>query len=280
MPGDGLPQDLDRLFADGAADRVLDVDVPPGSLVVPKDSEGATPPAYWLSDEPSGPDLWVRLRRAHARSGLWPLFVTPLFESEDRPWVTGEVVPQPVADIGRLGADEVLEGFWTAWIGDERDLEPADGDPLPELVPFGRRWPGLAAATEPGQDPDDFVDQYVRENDDGTSRIMLVAAPRSADVLTAIGWYGAANYTLDTFLLSSVIRSWEERFGARLVEIGFDTIHLAVAAPPTSSGHSERVAAEHFAFCPDNIVQGAAPTIRAYTAEQVQSKTGWSFWWD
>ncbi|MGH3167444.1 MAG: DUF4253 domain-containing protein, partial [Trebonia sp.] len=44
--------------------------------------------------------------------------------------------------------------------------------------------------------------------------------------------------------------------------------------------HSERVAAEHFAFCPDNVEQGTATTIRAYAAEYVRSKTGWTFWWD
>lgn len=34
----------------------------------------------------------------------------------------------------------------------------------------------------------------MRDNDDGTSRIMLVPAARSADVLTAVGWHGAVNY--------------------------------------------------------------------------------------
>lgn len=31
------------------------------------------------------------------------------------------------------------------------------------------------------RDPDDFADQYVRDNDDGKSRILLVAASRGAD---------------------------------------------------------------------------------------------------
>ncbi|MGH3172091.1 MAG: DUF4253 domain-containing protein, partial [Trebonia sp.] len=210
MPGEELPQDLGQLFADGGAGRALDVDLPPGRLVVPEDSETATQPAYWLSDEPAGQDLWVRLRRAHRRSGLWPVLATPLDGQEDRPWVTGEVLPQSAAGIDRLDAGEVLEGLWKAWVQVERE----DEDDHRELDPFGGDWPGLAAAADAGPDPDDFADQYVRENDDGTSRIMLVPAARGADVLTAVGWYGAMNHTGDMFLLSSVLRSWEDRFGA------------------------------------------------------------------
>jgi hypothetical protein len=100
-------------------------------------------------------------------------------------------------------------------------------------------------------------------------------------VLTAVGWDGAVNYIQPKSLLSSVLRSWEQRFGARLIEVGFDTLHLAVAAPPVSPGHAERVAAEHFAFCPDNIVQGlSGGTIRAYAAKDVLGQAEWSFWWD
>ncbi len=38
------------------------------------------------------------------------------------------------------------------------------------------------------------------------------------------------------------------------------------------------VAAEHFAFCPDNVVQGPG-TIRAYAAKILQDDI-WVFWWD
>jgi len=39
-----------------------------------------------------------------------------------------------------------------------------------------------------------------------------------------------------------------------------------------------RIAAEHFAFCPDVIEQGVYP-ISAY-AEQLTGKDSWAFWWD
>lgn len=295
MQGNGLPPGFDLLFNDEeeAARHALDVDLPPGRLVEPQNEEDAWDgPAYWLSDEPAGPDLWARLRQAHARSGLWPVFAEPSHFSSDRPWAAGEVSPQPVTEIGRVNASGVLAGLWGAWTRGEHHLWMESHDPLElasgftvphtggfaELEPFGPAWPGLAPAGD-GQDPDEFADQQVRDNDDGSSRIMLVPAARSADVLTAAGWHGAVNYIQPASLLSSVLRSWEERFGARLTEVGFDTLHLTVAAPPVSPGHAERVAAEHFAFCPDNIVQGTG-TIRAYAGKYVLGKADWWFWWD
>jgi Domain of unknown function (DUF4253) len=267
-----LPQGLGQLFGDGAAGRVLDVDLPPGRLVVPCEEPADTRPAYWLSDEPGGGELWARLQKAHAQSGLWPVLVSDFEPNTKVPWVAGEVSPQPVADIDGLHAGEVLAGFWDEWADDGSDLR--------ELEPFGRDWPGLAQATVAGPQPDEFAAQFVREHEDGTSRIMLVPAARSADVITAVGWQGPLNFSEDMAPLSAVLRSWEDRFGARLVELGFDTLALTVAAPPLTTEHAEHVAAEHLAFCPDNIVQGMALTIRAYAASAVREKTVWPFWWD
>ncbi|WP_436319065.1 DUF4253 domain-containing protein [Streptomyces virginiae] len=56
-----------------------------------------------------------------------------------------------------------------------------------------------------------------------------------------------------------VLRDWEHRFGARVVAVGFDTLHLSVAAPPMSGQDALLVAAEHFALSPDNIWQGSTP---------------------
>jgi hypothetical protein len=296
MSGEELPQGLGRLFGDGGTGRVLDVDLPPGRLVVSEDAEPGTPPAYWLSDGPCRPDLWVRLHQAHPQSGLWPVFANGHDSGPERPWENGEVRPSwPVARIDGLDPGAVLEGFWRAYVdGQHLFLEPAGDDPremageiqlpprdrFPELEPFGRAWPGLAPAGDSGQDPDEFADQHVRATDDGTSQVILVPAARGADVLTVTGWLGPCNYTNDTPLLSSVLRSWEERFGARVVEIGFDTLHLEVAAPPVTAGHAEHVAAEHCAFCPDNITQGFTRTIGEYAEKAVRGKGDWWFWWD
>jgi uncharacterized protein DUF4253 len=274
MPSGGLPPGFDRLFGndDEAAGRVLDVDLPPGALVVPYEAAAGARPAYWVSDAPAGADLWIRLRQAHQRSGLWPVLADPFEWNPEVPWTAGEVSPQPVAAIEGLEAGQVMAGFWAEWTEDGEE-----GDFL-ELEPFGTRWPGLAEASDDGQEPGEFADQFVRNHDDGTSRIVLVPAARSADVVTALGWQGPLNFNEDMAPFSAVMRSWEDRFGARLIQLGFDTLALTVAAPPVSARHAERVGAEHFAFCPDNVVQGPG-TIRSYAA-QLPGNDLWSFWWD
>ena len=197
--------------------------------------------------------------------------------------------------IDRLDAAAVLEGFWRAYVNGERHfLEPVGDDPremtgniqlsrsslnFRPLEPFGGDWPGLAPAGDGRPDADKFADRHVRDSDDGTSRIMLVPAARGADAITAVGWMGPCNYTNDIPLLSSVLRSWEERFGARVIEVGFDTLHLTVAAPPVTTENAEHVGSEHFAFCPD-IVMDRTPTIREYVAHMVLGKPDWWFWWD
>ncbi|CAM5351347.1 DUF4253 domain-containing protein [Streptomyces avidinii] len=54
---------------------------------------------------------------------------------------------------------------------------------------------------------------------------------------------------------------------------------MSVAAPPRTVVRRLPVAAEHFAFCPDNIWQGFG-SIRTYADEAVTGSGHWGFWWD
>ncbi|WP_254715620.1 DUF4253 domain-containing protein [Actinomadura sp. NAK00032] len=92
-----------------------------------------------------------------------------------------------------------------------------------------------------------------------------------------MGWQGPVNHHPPS-PLSAMLRSWEDRFGVRVVRVGFDTLDVSVAAPPVTEEHALHVAAEHFAFCPDNVQQGPE-TLREY-AKAIQGGNSWSFWWD
>jgi Domain of unknown function (DUF4253) len=119
--------------------------------------------------------------------------------------------------------------------------------------------------------------------DDPEARLGLVAADRGADVLAVIGWHGPGAYIQETARLAAVVRTWEDRFGARVVGIGFDTLYLSVAAPPVTFEHALQVAAEHFAFSTDTILAGLIgfkPHPLAAYAEQLLNERSWSFWWD
>lgn len=108
--------------------------------------------------------------------------------------------------------------------------------------------------------------------------MLLAPAARGADLITSVGWLGPVNKTNRMAPMSAMLRSWEDRFGALVVGVGFDTLQLSVAAPPITSEHAQQVAAEHWAFCADNIQQGSG-SLTAY-AEEIQEAYCWSFWWD
>jgi Domain of unknown function (DUF4253) len=89
---------------------------------------------------------------------------------------------------------------------------------------------------------------------------------------------GPANYDLNPTEQSAILDTWEDRFDAYLVGIGFDTIVLAVGRPPRDLAAATAIAAEHMAFCPDNIWQGVG-SIREYAPMLVGTER-WYFWWD
>ncbi|GAA3057725.1 hypothetical protein Aglo01_64330 [Actinokineospora globicatena] len=276
-----LPGDLASLFVDGAAaGRSLAVALPPGRVVVP---EGGGRPAFWLSDGPVPAGLWARLRAEHGRSGLWPL----LLDSQDDddaaypPWGNGEVVVGELQP-GERDAEAFLARSWDDYTGhsDDDPLTPAER--LAVTSPYGRQWPGRAPAPVSTTDPDRTADGLAEQLLAGhqSMRLGLVAAERGADSLTVAGWTGPTNYIPDTADLSAVLRDWEDRFGARVVGVGFDTLLLSVTAPPATHAEALAVAVEHFALCPDNVWQfdGAHPLFTY--AERLVGDHSWTFWWD
>lgn len=67
-----------------------------------------------------------------------------------------------------------------------------------------------------------------------------------------------------------------------LVAMTFSTLILAVAHPPRSQADVERVAAERFAFCPDQHDPQDGRTVytpRTY-GRTIRGSDVWRFWWD
>ncbi|MFC4913620.1 DUF4253 domain-containing protein [Actinomadura gamaensis] len=267
-----LPGDLPKLFPDDGAERSLSVALPPGDVVWPDPGypqrQLVRRPAFWVSDDPVTGELWSRLRAEHPRSGLWPV----LLDESDQPWAAGQVAPEPVAEIGNYAPAAFMYEVWSDF------AEQAGAEDFEDLAPFGRHCPGPAAPGTPLDDPDAAADRHARALSARGLSLGLVAVERGADALAAIGWQGALNHNEWTAPLAAVVRGWEERFGARVVGLGFNTLELSVAAPPVTTRHAVQVAAEHWAFCPDILFQGPG-TLAGY-AEEIRGKTWWSFWWD
>ncbi|MGW1751655.1 DUF4253 domain-containing protein [Streptomyces sp. NPDC002092] len=254
-----LPNPLPRLSA-------LGLGLPPGRLVDETVEGPWHEPLLWVADEQPAPGAWDALQRTAPGAGLLPLLVEVGGDfGGPEQW---ELAPGEMSYPGDHDPEDVLAEYWEECA--------ADGD----------EWPGLAPALSTTADPDAAASTLVDAVLAGSGgplkdpRLALVPARRSADIPAAIGWMGPANHENDVARLCAVLRSWEDRFGIRVVALGFDQLTVSVAAPPATLAEAEAVAAEHFAFCPDNLLQGADTTLAAYAEHQLLDQPVWHFWWD
>ncbi|MEU9172354.1 DUF4253 domain-containing protein [Streptomyces sp. NPDC048420] len=257
--------------------------LPPGRF------ERRGPTEVWLSDELPDQvgELWADLLGKAAVTGLYPHLCWP--EDPSRP------TDPAAADAVRL--DEVLAvdfaeyrrerlPFWSdpasAELPDDdmpEDIEPWPHDPGP---PF-ESWPGLAPAGPGGgggSSPEEAAARTVagllRTEPFAASFVLaLVPARRSADVPALMGWSHGGPQPL----LGALLRSWEGRFGARVVAAYGGELHVSVARPPLDPADAERLALEHVLSTADNIVDDPPTPFPEYARELV-GRTQWRFWWD
>ncbi|MFE2265484.1 DUF4253 domain-containing protein [Streptomyces griseosporeus] len=265
-----LPNPLPKLASDPSG-RSLGLRLPPGRLI---DATGDGPwhePLLWHADKAAAPGTWAALGAPAGRVGLLPVLVG-LGGPQGGP-SSWQLAPADMSYPGDHDVEDVIAECWEA----DEDEE------LTELFgPSGVDWPGLAPAGSLTLDPATCAAQIADSLCDGTRdwlddpHLALVPARRSADIPAAIGWTGPLNHENDVARLCAVLRSWEDRFGIRVVALGFDTLTVSVAAPPTDPTAAERLAVEHLAFCPDNFAEAG---IRTYT-EALLGERAWTFWWD
>lgn len=308
------PKPYGKADSPGGYTRAMDADhlpagLPPGRLMVPNLRFGPRwtgGPVYWVSQQPlpDAPQQWARLQAIQDRTGLRPLL---LGGPED------QLESCDAGAIDALDAETILLREWRALarlrqqglydpayhrrvmagIPEDVDIVPFPYDPGP---PFAT-WPGLAPPGAAGRDPDVVARQVV------ASKVLarlppvfaqqvylgLVPAARSADIPARMGSIVAANY-FGTAEVSAVLRSWEERFGARVVAIT-DGLYLSVAAPPLTREHAEQLALEHLLVCSEAIGDEGGGTFPGYGTfpgngtfpgyvGRILGADLWRFWWD
>jgi predicted DNA-binding WGR domain protein len=245
---------------------VAGVQLPVGVLYAPEPEAGSRgeAPVIWVSSAVMKDvgQAWSRLSAAFAETGIWPVVVDATYGFRG--------FDDYLMDMPRGRHTEVTAILRKGW-NDSVNVD--EEDPDDHVAPFGKQFPGLADRT-PGDRPTS-IDSIVATIE---GHLGLVGVHRPADVLDAIGWMGAANYDGDPLDMSTVLRSWEARFDAYLVGLGTDTLTLAVGRPARDLASATAIAAEHLAFCPDNIDQGPG-SIREYAPLLVNAPI-WPFWWD
>jgi Domain of unknown function (DUF4253) len=248
----GLPEDGPVELGSGK--------LPPGRRIIPEDAE----PVAWVTDDvvPGPGRAWSALRDLHASTCLVPVLLDPLDSSRDFPFFFGGVDP---GEIDRVDPAQILAERWP------RDDQRA--------VTALKRGEGLAPAEDirlPEAQLQAALDSL------RPAHIGLVPARRPADVLAALGWVAfddLADHPNGVWI-GSVLRSWEDRFGAILLKIGPGArIRLLVERPPHTLDAALKIAAEHKAFADEHAdPQAAMPG--SVLAPILMDAPIWSFWWD
>lgn len=251
-------------------------------------------PTMWQSDEPVADvlDLWDLCERRAAATGIWPVVSGLFLYGPIYPWR-----PRKPADIGAVDLESELEASWRALRacqarGFDPTGYPEDLDDVEELIESEREswehgwppyeeWPGLAPAA-PGSGLDAAeVDRQVLTHilrptgqHPGGGHLALVRAGRPADIPAVMAWDAEAPHEF----LSALLRSWEDRFGARVVGFEGATIHVSVSRPPVTAADASLVAMEHMLLGDDNHPPGDLNF--ADYAESLVGERHWFFWWD
>lgn len=262
--------------------------LPSGQVI--DDSRGL--PLMWLSDTAPGPDDVAWARAAYPVTGLWPLLLGA--NAADERVSAGRSCADPPPD-GRASTS-ALHPFLFGAIDSDRWRVPESGDAeqilssywpgrLAEFgdtaVPGTRLWPGLAPARPLPADPVRFADgmaEYLlAQGWLGLPRLALVPCPSSSEALISLRLVLAGNGP-STDDVAVVLRSWEQRFGARLIGVQPDALRLSVAAAPQDRAQATRVAYEHFALDADVVLQ-SSDSFHDYVDELIDVNI-WTLWWD
>lgn len=264
------------------ATEVGGVKIPSGQPVQSESGDAVA----WISADVLPADQLNELIRdlaaAYDKTGLWPLQAHGRGQDGPDSW-DGDVPGEAGDDTAWSGGD--LGQPW----GDGELAGPQGtvGDALPVLLRLGAE---NLDDEEPDADPDrpaavTALAEAVPGADlpagaldvEGAGALLLVPVARPADVPYALGWSGATDESLGGTDVSAVLRSWEERFGAVPVSIGYDALMVQVARPPQSPAQLDGVLSEHYAFCADNVDRGEGTD--AYR-QGLTEWTHWSFWWE
>jgi len=224
------------------------------------------------------PEIAARMGAlANADEPLLPHFQAA--RSADMPAVTDvdelDVFFEPgqVADIVGLDPAEVLRELWP----EDMELVRLLADTYPQIEEFPGLAPAVAQAL-PAEAQTAALDRF-----EGAF-LALVVADRAADIPTVTGWR-SGNWWQPIEPLSALLRSWEDRFGARLVQLGPGAeIRLLVERPPRTLEAALPVAAELFASTDEWFDEATNDRSGVQDLREIASRIVngplWGFWWD
>lgn len=105
--------------------------------------------------------------------------------------------------------------------------------------------------------------------------LLPISDPTEAPAYLHFGGYNACPPAL---VHVAALRSFRDRYGARIVACTHDTLELRVSRRPTTRSEAMALARELYSYCPDSVLQGME-TLSNLAAFLMVSD-GWFLWWD
>lgn len=275
--------DAGSLPGDGRGAVLGGVRLPAGRRVVVAGDPDR--PVAWVTRCPvAEPGLvWSALYDAAPGTGLVPVLVGGVGDDDGDDFGFEAC---DLAEVDRLDAGMVLSARWRGKMPSDLDEKyaPEGVSYFDAFAPFSRQFPGLAPPA--GESLSAGALRQVLQ-DYPAVRIALIPARRGADVLPLAGWNSGDDYrdyepyeqVAPAVWVAAVVRSWEDRFGVRLLHVTGAEIRLLVQRPPVTREHAELVAAEHFAFADECDGCGSVSYVSNITPALVSAPI-WQFWWD
>lgn len=207
-------------------------------------------------------------------------------------------------ELARLREDFLRTGLYPVLLGDDDDCEQvqeclehgADEGLTPKLVLEASRlidpvkWLAEQRAAvfdegQPGDWPTEdveplelvtYLDLETGEPKDEVG-VGLLSIQKPWETFAALMW-GGWNACPDAADHCAVHRYWAEKYGAEVMSVTGDCVQCWVANPPTTREAALELAWEHFAYCPDIVLQGTE-TVSALAAALLNAEF-WYFWWE
>ena len=163
----------------------------------------------------------------------------------------------------RFPAD--YEVFLRTLAADDGELEPEEGI-----------WPDAGFET---LGVEDAIVGLASAGGAGTDKLFVATLPTN-DPAEAPAYlhYGGWNAYPPADHHVAALRSWQRRYGARLVAMTSDIVVLSVERPVTDPDEALTLARELYRYCPDSVDQGTG-TVQILAAGLIGA-TAWGFWWD
>jgi hypothetical protein len=227
-------------------------------------------PVAWVTAEPvaeNAGELWLDLVATAPAAGLQPFLIA------DSPPDMSFIDPRAGAKLDATDGARVLVETW---------MNRADPWLVEQgvVAPFSGLYPGLAPRPEEQLTMAEIEDELA-----GLPPLYvgLAAVSRPADVLAAVGWWSQDEWDI-ALPTAAVLRSWESRLGARLLQIGpSQEIRLLTPRPARTVEAAQAIAAELWAV--SDAVWGGydhdADSARiSWIAQSIVNEPVWGLWWD